>query len=1018
MSTLQYRKCTRHARKEPKPWELTIGTWNVHGLTAASKRETLGSDCEHYNIDILCIQETKTKEHWEQHLQSKHKLILLQQKDSYHRGLGFVISPRLMNNVVSFRNISDRVATLDITIPTKSGEPKKCRIINAYGPTSEKAIEDSTLLDNFYEELEAALRLPARWMVYICGDFNAKLGKYQPDNDEAGYRSCMGAYGCGTRNSNGFALLSFLSTHGLFACNTAFKHPAKHRTSWTCHIKDHKSSIPNATRAIFNQIDYVLCQKESVALLRNSRSFGGTDLNSDHKLILTSLRIDKMHLTHKQKSSSVKVQRKINIERLNNDKNIQEAYQRKIEDGVSNENLDNPNDALNNILNHMKNSAFETAGKQKKRGESALWTDDPTITELSEKQKALRLRIYQHGGGEDRTGLRKDRNRILREISKLLKAHAIKRAEALAEKVSSADNCQQMFQAAKQLKTMKPASVLTVHDEEGNFIATDKGKAAAIRAWFKEQFTDSECAQLQQFEGDPRPLHRPITEEEVKIAIGSLKNGKAAGPDTINNELFKQSPPIISKTIAKIINSSLEQHIFLNNMAEGTMIALPKPGKTPGPPCNLRPIVLLNGIRKILSTITLHRIRNKIDQFTGPVQAGFKRGRSCADIVWAQRMLVSVVLTRKWDFHKMGIDMSKAFDTIKRGRILEVLMEAGCGEDDLRLVRMLLADTVLQVRVKSETSAEFITNIGSPQGDSLSPVLFTCYLSAALKTIREHSNRPNPLISALGMPLEMEYADDVDFIDEEKIPLKQLQEIAAKQLKEQNLFMNQTKTEFTHVFLAETGEMTDDDKPLRDNEPWRKNKTLGSLLCSTEDITSRCISGNIAFRSMWKLWSQKSRIPLKVRLRLYNSYCIPIMLYNCNSWAVTKATLNKLDACHRKHLRSITGHRWPHSLISNKALYRVCNEEPLSSKALRQRWTMFGHVLRMPTDSPAQQALDFALVGSSAYQGRRGRHCSNLLETLRSDLKSRGKGPFTTKKHLIDIRNTARDRVAWKSLKD
>ncbi len=41
-------------------------------------------------------------------------------------------------------------------------------------------------------------------------------------------------------------------------------------------------------------------------------------------------------------------------------------------------------------------------------------------------------------------------------------------------------------------------------------------------------------------------------------------------------------------------------------------------------------------------------------------------------------MLVSVILTKKWDFYKMGIDMSKAFPTIKRKKILDTLSKANC----------------------------------------------------------------------------------------------------------------------------------------------------------------------------------------------------------------------------------------------------------------------------------------------------------------------------------------------------
>ena len=107
-------------------------------------------------------------------------------------------------------------------------------------------------------------------------------------------------------------------------------------------------------------------------------------------------------------------------------------------------------------------------------------------------------------------------------------------------------------------------------------------------------------------------------------------------------------------------------------------MALPKPGKPLGPLTSLRPIVLLNSVHKIVFIITLQRIRPKVDVFTGSSQSGFKQGRSCADIPWAQRMLILVVLTLQWDFHKMSIDMSHAFDIINREKILDVLSLAGC----------------------------------------------------------------------------------------------------------------------------------------------------------------------------------------------------------------------------------------------------------------------------------------------------------------------------------------------------
>jgi hypothetical protein len=122
----------------------------------------------------------------------------------------------------------------------------------------------------------------------------------------------------------------------------------------------------------------------------------------------------------------------------------------------------------------------------------------------------------------------------------------------------------------------------------------------------------------------------------------------------------------------------------------------------------------------MLTLITLKRIEQRVDDYTMAWQCGYKHGRSCADIVWAQRMMISVVMRKNWTFNKMGIDMSRAFDTVKRTTIIDLLQEAGCSSDDIRLVQYLLSNTQLKVRVNKTLSEEFESLLGAFQGDSLS----------------------------------------------------------------------------------------------------------------------------------------------------------------------------------------------------------------------------------------------------------------------------------------------------------
>ena len=75
----------------------------------------------------------------------------------------------------------------------------------------------------------------------------------------------------------------------------------------------------------------------------------------------------------------------------------------------------------------------------------------------------------------------------------------------------------------------------------------------------------------------------------------------------------------------------------------------------------------------------------------------------------------------------MGAHMSRAFDTIRRQVLIELLKNAGCTEDDIRLVKMLLTNRALIVKIKKTESVYFATALGSFQGGSLSGKLFTLY---------------------------------------------------------------------------------------------------------------------------------------------------------------------------------------------------------------------------------------------------------------------------------------------------
>ena len=67
--------------------------------------------------------------------------------------------------------------------------------------------------------------------------------------------------------------------------------------------------------------------------------------------------------------------------------------------------------------------------------------------------------------------------------------------------------------------------------------------------------------------------------------------------------------------------------------------------------------------------------------------------------------------------------MSKAFDTVRRKDLLDILKEV-LEPDELHMMKILVEDVILTVRVGNTMGEKINTNIGVPQGDCLSPFLF------------------------------------------------------------------------------------------------------------------------------------------------------------------------------------------------------------------------------------------------------------------------------------------------------
>ena len=111
----------------------------------------------------------------------------------------------------------------------------------------------------------------------------------------------------------------------------------------------------------------------------------------------------------------------------------------------------------------------------------------------------------------------------------------------------------------------------------------------------------------------------------------------------------------------------------------------------------------------------------------------------------------------------------------------------------------------------------------------------------------------------------------------------------------------------------------------------------------------------MALNKLKNVWIEGNKLKTSTKIKLNKPLVESILLYTCGTWALTLTEEERLNACHRKELKKILYIRYPKK-ITNKSLYRICEEKPLSLQILRARWSLFSHILRLDKDIPANKA--------------------------------------------------------------
>jgi len=148
------------------------------------------------------------------------------------------------------------------------------------------------------------------------------------------------------------------------------------------------------------------------------------------------------------------------------------------------------------------------------------------------------------------------------------------------------------------------------------------------------------------------------------------------------------------------------------------------------------------------------------------------------------------------------------------------------------------------------------------------------------------------------------YADDVDLIGDDVDALQSNTDVLVEACDEIGLQVNIDKTKCM-IRSRNTGNEGNKNIRIRD-EVIETFKYYRAYVISKNEATDRLISGNACFYSVQKLLTSRF-ISRKMKLKIYRTVILPVILSGCESWSTTLADEHKLRVFENKVFRKIYG---------------------------------------------------------------------------------------------------------------
>jgi len=882
-------------------------------------------------------------------------------------GVGLVLGKISHELLIGVERISDRIMRADFR-----GSPAMT-ILVAYAPT--EAAEES-VKDTYFSQLCTTLEaVPPHNFLAILTDANARLGK-----DDALFTHSE------TTNDNGRRHLEVMEEHHLVAANTLFqKRPGKLWT-WTSPHNTH------------HQLDYIFVRSKWKNSVTNCEAYSTLgSLFSDHRIVTAKV---SLRLRSTKPNASNKVTKYIWSDLATN-KEMQEKYAVEVRNRYQlllNE-CEEPVVRDYDKFVQATAEAAEECLRPVPRSRKKLKSLDPRVKALRDEVEEAYAAYMADRKNEASRELYKKKKEELYDV------YAIVDEEELTNMVNEAEQAHACSQHGVAWKLINEISGR--HRAQSSKLKANSPEER-VQMWLNHfsqllgsppKISDEDTPILTVFDSLGISVD-PYTPEEFQSAKKSIRCGKACGEDGITPELLKYGG--LDDIMLGFINQAYEEGSIPEKWKTLVIVTVPKKGDLTKPD-NYRGISLISLVMKLYNRLIMNRLRPALDPLLRNSQNGFRQKRTTVGQIVALRRLLEGVRAENLSCVLTFIDFRKAFDTIHRGKLMEILRAYGVPGQIVSAISATYSETWAKVRTPDGDTKPFQILAGVLQGDTLAPFLFIVALDYALRcaingreeelgfTLTKRASRRVPAKTLT----DLDFADDISLISGSVQKACKLLVEVERQCLRIGLGMNTKKTKVMAENVENPEIRTLDGTVLEVVEDFNY---LGAWIASTQnDIRIRRARAWSALHSMNRVW--KSGMNDNLKRRLFVTTVESVLLYGCEAWALTVKDEKALDGVYTRMLRAALNVSWEDHM-RNAELYD--NLPRLTDTIRQRRMRLAGHCVRHLELTASELILWEPTHGKKS----RGRPHATFIDTLKRD---------TGLNSTTEIKTLMMDRDEWRA---